>query len=391
MNCPVCDTNNVIDNFQEIKLQHDYSTKLGEVLNISCCVECGFIYQDPILEQMQNISHYESFSKYVSAETKGHNLAKLDQLSWIERILKDNGELNNHNRNSLSIYEIGASVGAFLVNAKEKGWNVGGLEPSQEAITVAFKKHGIKVDQGFIENCSQINSNIIAMFHIFEHIIDPVKCLQHLHKITPENCYLFIEVPNMSWPINCLGGMYWHPEHVSYFSPENIVLAGKNAGWNSIYLDSVSYPEQAQDFCSYPVLRIVFLKRSNKKTIKMKQNAASLIETEITSEKERISGLLHDFIINKSPEGFVIFGAGGHTGMLLDYMDDYSKSKIIAIVDSNPKTVGMLIGENTVEMSSQIHKYKTYGCVISSQGYQTQIKEFIEEANGKETKILTFY
>ena len=391
MSCPVCSSNNILDNFQEIKIEHNYLAKSGDILKISCCVECGFIYQNPILEIMQNISHYEDFTKYASEETKGHKLAKLDQLNWIERILKDNGELSNQNKNSLSIYEIGASVGAFLVHAKEMGWSVGGLEPSQQAITAALNNHDIEIDKGFIGDCSQISSNIIAMFHVFQDIINPVQCLQHLHKITPENCYLFVEVPNMSWPDNCPAGMYWHPENVNYFSPENIVLAGKNAGWNSIYLDSISYPEKAHDYCAYPALRIVFLKRSNERTIEMKQNAVSIIETQMTSEEKRISELLHDFITNKSPEGFVIFGAGGHTGMLLNFMDNYSKSKIIAIVDSNPKTIGMSIGENTVEISSQIHKYKKYGCVISSQGYQTQIKDFIEETNGKDAKILIFY
>ena len=127
MSCPVCSSNNILDNFQEIKIEHNYLAKSGDILKISCCVECGFIYQNPILEIMQNISHYEDFTKYASEETKGHKLAKLDQLNWIERILKDNGELSNQNKNSLSIYEIGASVGAFLVHAKEMGWSVGGL------------------------------------------------------------------------------------------------------------------------------------------------------------------------------------------------------------------------------------------------------------------------
>ena len=104
MTCPVCNNNNTLDNFIEIKLDYNYSTKSGNILKASCCYECGFIYQNPILETMQDVSHYENFSKYDQEETKGHRLAKEDQLNWIERIITDNGELINHNKNSFMYF-----------------------------------------------------------------------------------------------------------------------------------------------------------------------------------------------------------------------------------------------------------------------------------------------
>jgi 2-polyprenyl-3-methyl-5-hydroxy-6-metoxy-1,4-benzoquinol methylase len=388
--CPVCVSSDIVMDFFTVEHQA-MGDSLEAEYNLSCCKKCGFVFQNPIFHQVADISHYEHESRYTIQETKGHAIAKTDQLDWIEAVLNENGIIASESTERPSIYEIGASVGAFLIKAQSRGWQVSGLEPSQSAIDTAYENHAIAIDKGFLKDCKTIEADVVSMFHVFEHIIDPVDSLEYLFKITSDDCTLCIEVPNIARPKNCLGGLYWHPEHVSYFSPENLIIAGSRTGWSCISLGSHEYDPLASDYCAYPVLRVVFVKRSLSYTQRIKQQSLDFIEDQKQSEQQRILHLIRHFLSDETAGDVVLFGAGGHTDMLYACMDDFCKAKVTGITDSNPAVTGSVVSGHKVAFSSNLKQYSDPKFIVSSQGYQDQIVDFIKQQLGDDVNILTFY
>jgi len=109
------------------------------------------------------------------------------------------------------LLDIGCGAGNFLVNVKKLGYDVYGIDPSPIAVRVA-KDQGLKnVYQGILEAGQFEKSffDIITMFHVFEHIINPRDTISEIKKILKPDGLLIISVPNFSSLGSKIFGKYW--------------------------------------------------------------------------------------------------------------------------------------------------------------------------------------
>lgn len=121
------------------------------------------------------------------------------------------------------ILEIGPSFGAFVYLAKKAGFEVEAVEMDARCCDFLEKKIGIRAINNLnISNALNElghNYDVIALWHVIEHIVDPWIALKAIAaKIKPEG-YLLLSAPNpRSLQFKILGKYWAHldaPRHVS--------------------------------------------------------------------------------------------------------------------------------------------------------------------------------
>lgn len=174
-------------------------------------------HPQPSLEKLP--SYYES-NDYIS-HTDGKKTLFEKMYQFVKGIaLKNKLKLINSQSQKGRILDIGAGVGDFLMTAKNDGWKIIGIEPSEKAKSIAIKK-GVS----FVDDVKQIESHsidVITMWHVLEHVPNLEEQIAELKRMIKPNGTIFIAVPNFnSFDANYYG-KYWAafdvPIHLWHFS-----------------------------------------------------------------------------------------------------------------------------------------------------------------------------
>ena len=153
------------------------------------------------------------------------------------------------------ILEVGSHEGLFLKMAKEKGFGALGIEPNAHAARHA-RADGIETIEGYFEESfdkvAGRQFDIVALFHVLEHVPDYADCLSKIKSILKPGGWLVLEVPNgKSYRAKKYGNdwMYFYEEHLHDFSPERLK---KELGWIGFEVASIYF----RDFdCAHLSLR----------------------------------------------------------------------------------------------------------------------------------------
>jgi SAM-dependent methyltransferase len=106
------------------------------------------------------------------------------------------------------------------------------LEFQGPASERAKKNHGKQIYTGAIED---LNTNdlrekfdVVTAMGLIEHTLNPGLLTQKIGLMLKKGGYVFIQTPNYSSLVSKLFGKYWPPlappEHLYYFSPENLSM-----------------------------------------------------------------------------------------------------------------------------------------------------------------------
>ncbi len=196
----------------------DYSVS-GETFELLHDDELDMLitHPQPSLEKLP--SYYES-ADYIS-HTDGKKSLFEKMYQFVKGIaLKNKLKLINSESQKGTILDIGAGVGDFLVTAKNDGWNIIGIEPSEKAKAIAINK-GVS----FVSDLSEIENqslDVITMWHVFEHVPNLEHQMSELKRLIKPNGTIIIAVPNFnSFDANYYG-KYWAafdvPIHLWHFS-----------------------------------------------------------------------------------------------------------------------------------------------------------------------------
>lgn len=127
------------------------------------------------------------FSEEYRPMREAHNARMLDTLS---------GAATGGRR----LLEIGCGHGEFLIAARERGWDVAGVEPSAAASAVARDEHGLDVAHGTLEQLGNLDPtheyHAVYLSHVFEHLSDPHASIEILLGQLAPGGALLIVVPN---------------------------------------------------------------------------------------------------------------------------------------------------------------------------------------------------
>ncbi|MCW5966051.1 MAG: class I SAM-dependent methyltransferase [Bryobacterales bacterium] len=121
------------------------------------------------------------------------------------------------------LLDIGAGGGEFVAVALAEGLSAEGLEPNQGYAHHASMVLGLPVRQGTWQDSTVTPESIAAvtMFHVLEHLPDPIACLRKLAEWLRPGGLLLVEVPNLTAPLATRKRRF-HRAHLVHFTPETL-------------------------------------------------------------------------------------------------------------------------------------------------------------------------
>lgn len=163
-----------------------------EGFSVIRCNKCHLIYVDPqpdeeVLKKSYSFSYYEP---WLLRQKKLRNKMWQKRLTRIKRMLP-----------SGRLLDIGCGEGSFLELAEIAGYHATGTEYSEVAATIARGRlrHG-NVFVGPLSELLLANNyfDIVTMWHVLEHVIDPKRYLKEIHSILKPDGLLVMAVPNVN-------------------------------------------------------------------------------------------------------------------------------------------------------------------------------------------------
>jgi SAM-dependent methyltransferase len=95
------------------------------------------------------------------------------------------------------LLELGCLTGHFLALARKAGYEGVGIEPDPWAAEYARREFGLSVHEALAPNLlfDDRTFDVIAMFHVMEHLTRPMETLLQLHRILKDEGLLAMEIP----------------------------------------------------------------------------------------------------------------------------------------------------------------------------------------------------
>jgi 2-polyprenyl-3-methyl-5-hydroxy-6-metoxy-1,4-benzoquinol methylase len=125
-----------------------------------------------------------------------------------------------------SLLDIGAAGGIFLDMAREKGYDIDGIEPSEFLVREAEERYAIKLFKGTVEEYveeykTKKKFSIITLLDILEHLVNPDDFMTKVDGLMKKNGLLVVVTPDVgSLAARLAGKRWWHYRvaHINFFN-----------------------------------------------------------------------------------------------------------------------------------------------------------------------------
>ena len=185
-----CEKNNMI----HIGVRDDTNTDVYK------CEECGLVFLGRQIDDIDKF--YEMSGMRASDSESGRDSAlKAAEPDDIRRFRRVRPLIENK-----KVLDFGCGAGGFIRHARTAARLVDGIE-LEEKMRVEIAQEGISC-YATVEECEQLGRNrynIITLFHVLEHIPDPISTLIKLKSLLEGGGRIIVEVPNAD---DALLGLY---------------------------------------------------------------------------------------------------------------------------------------------------------------------------------------
>ena len=186
-NCPVCGSS-------------DHSTHLffKNGADHQYCHSCGLIYVRNALNPQELTNYYINMphlqESFASAEEDFYSKQYTEGLDSILQIYSK--QLDGNSTKVPKLLDFGCSSGRFLDTAKNYNFNVElfGVELNNSDRNIACSK-GHVVTQNILDH-DETSFDIITLWDVFEHIVDPLPFVSLIKKFLNSRGILFLQVPS---------------------------------------------------------------------------------------------------------------------------------------------------------------------------------------------------
>ena len=225
-----------------------------EEFTIMECPHCGLRFTDPRPTPEVIGKYYQSEAYYSHQQNKK---------GFIPRIYEFVKSFNIKHKASLAIeglpkgrlLDIGCGVGDFLVYVQKKGWEVQGVEPSEDAKKIAESRLGfLPKSPSEYALFPDHSFDVITMWHVLEHIDDLHFQTDEITRLLKPGGRLVIALPNyQSFDCQYYKDKWaaWDvPRHLNHFAPDMLrgmfvtlgfqVIDTQKLIWDSYYISYMS-------------------------------------------------------------------------------------------------------------------------------------------------------
>lgn len=137
------------------------------------------------------------------------------------------------------LLDVGCGNGEFLVNMRDLGWEVVGIEQDPVAADIGRQKNGLTIHTGEVEGLGLMKNSfdVVTMSHVMEHLVDPLQTLIALHRLLKPGGKIVMATPNSS----SLGHRWFReswrglepPRHLHIFASSSLAALLRNAGFKN--------------------------------------------------------------------------------------------------------------------------------------------------------------
>ncbi len=219
--------------------------------DIVACAMCGFRHVLPLPNPAAMMREYRdsyyvnekpTFLAHAGEDQDWAELAQRDRLETFERLLP---------RERRRLLDIGSGPGFFLRTAKERGWRVLGVEPSQQAAAHA-RGLGIEMIEGFFDADLAVllgKFDAIHLNNVLEHVPNPIEMVGIARDLLDGGGILCLNVPNDFTPFQesartALRLKQWWvapPHHLNYFDFDSLSRLVERRGFR-VQEKTTSFP-----------------------------------------------------------------------------------------------------------------------------------------------------
>ena len=194
--------------------------------NVLRCQECGLGVLDPHPDQWELSDLYQT---HYLEDLYGVGF-EVGSVEMKKRLSQETHRIRffRYAKRSGRLLDIGCGMGYFLAACRNWGYEVEGMDISEDSATYVRKHLNITVSVGTVEEIDYppASFDVITMWHFLEHARDPRVYLGKAHKWLKPSGLLVVDVPNYTstdaryaWE-NWKG---WHlPFHLYHFTPETL-------------------------------------------------------------------------------------------------------------------------------------------------------------------------
>lgn len=191
------------------------------------CLGCGLVHTNPQPSADELLAAYTDVEDH---EYLANRQARLSTFRYnLERIaplLPAAGRL----------LDVGSYCGLFLSVARERGYEVAGVEPSRWASRYAEETLGIKTHRGTLADLPEdpVRFDVVCAWDVLEHVSDPLADLRRMHALLrPGGMLAFATLNYANWVPRLLGERWpWMMDmHLYYFQPPDLATMLARAGF----------------------------------------------------------------------------------------------------------------------------------------------------------------
>ena len=202
------------------------------------CDTCELTFLSPRPDQkaMQAAYQAEAYDPFQSLQPaasiydRAYRIARAYTLSWKKKLVQNLVPAGSR------ILDGGCGTAEFI-NSLKNSYEVVGYEPEPKVALWAQKQYGLSIHAGdsttLPDSIEQFD--LITLWHVLEHVPDPVNELQRLMSILKRGGKLLIAVPNISAADAVIYGSCWvaldAPRHLWHFSKKQLILLANLTGF----------------------------------------------------------------------------------------------------------------------------------------------------------------
>ena len=230
-----------------------------EKFAVTECTNCGFQFIPAYYRKQIKYVQYKN-EEVTKAVREGNNWVKVQRHKLRFRFIKKFIRKG-------SLFDLGAGWGHFLLAAKESGYEISGIEISEQPYLYCVNDLKLPVEHiDFFEFKTEKKFDVITLWDVLEHIDEADKFLTRCNLFTKQDGWLFLQVPQIdsyfakrykdNWKMMGL-------DHVNYFSKKTIE---KILNRNGYELVSIKSSLEIKLFIMYTFLPFIKKLKGSKKS-----------------------------------------------------------------------------------------------------------------------------
>lgn len=199
------------------------------------CGRCGLWLSYPILTDEEIAHMYSKYHENWGIVGKDEEMHRRMRRATFQRLFKS---FSRFTAPQGRLLDVGCATGICMEVGEECGWDVYGIDISEEAAKVARAKFGPKVEALDFVKTKQAAANyydVIIMTDVLEHLNSVKSVMEKInYMLKPGGIIVIVTVDTGSFLAKFMRKkwLFIHRQHLVYFSKKNLSLFLKKTGFN---------------------------------------------------------------------------------------------------------------------------------------------------------------